>query len=506
MDWTIEESPYALYFLKKVSVLEPGKVINRSELIGGEPGAERDLNFNLEPEILMVILAALMRQGNLSINIQGVQLAESDFSNGTHLTLEQLLRFTSISKPKPIPEQVVKELFSQFGLDPDIINDPRTLSLGINQLQQAIQSELNDVVRMTETLREGPKFWGEKILFADDQKQARKEVESYRDFLSGLQSITTVARLANLQVGVGEIRAAVKVRKAIKEIQSIIGVLRELDSVWEYLLSAQPLLPAKDEWQNELASARKYVITTLADSEKRNAPNISGQLRARLENVQTSYISRYLALHKEFRLDREQDDLKKRLSADPRWARLRALSKLSLLPSKPLQDLQDRLGAVETCPTLQPSELKIHASCPHCGFNPITVQDIKEKASARLESIQNEFETLYRSWIEVLLANLKSDEAAHNIQAIDAGERSAVEEFLHSGKLPEPLNQRFIDGIENTLQGLEVVSVDGTEYLLALTQPGMPCTADELEKRIREFLQKQIEGKDRKKIRIQINW
>jgi hypothetical protein len=150
--------------------------------------------------------------------------------------------------------------------------------------------------------------------------------------------------------------------------------------------------------------------------------------------------------------------------------------------------------------------LKIHASCPHCGFNPITVQDIKEKASARLESIQNEFETLYRSWIEVLLANLKSDEAAHNIRAIDAGERSAVEEFLHSGKLPEPLNQRFIDGIENTLHGLEVVSVDGTEYLLALTQPGMPCTADELEKRIREFLQKQIEGKDRKKIRIQINW
>jgi hypothetical protein len=160
-----------------------------------------------------------------------------------------------------------------------------------------------------------------------------------------------------------------------------------------------------------------------------------------LENVQTSYISRYLALHKEFRLDREQDDLKKRLSADPRWARLRALSKLSLLPSKPLQDLQDRLGAVETCPTLQPSELKIHASCPHCGFNPITVQDIKEKASARLESIQNEFETLYRSWIEVLLANLKSDEAAHNIQAIDAGE------WKNSYTLANYLNRSINDSL-----------------------------------------------------------
>jgi hypothetical protein len=63
-----------------------------------------------------------------------------------------------------------------------------------------------------------------------------------------------------------------------------------------------------------------------------------------------------------------------------------------------------------------------------------------------------------------------------------------------------------LNGVENTLQGLEVLVVDGAEYLLALTAPGMPCTADELERRIREFLQKQLAGKDRQKVRIQINW
>jgi hypothetical protein len=51
-----------------------------------------------------------------------------------------------------------------------------------------------------------------------------------------------------------------------------------------------------------------------------------------------------------------------------------------------------------------------------------------------------------------------------------------------------------------------VLTIDGADYLLALTQPGMPCSADELEKRIREFLQNHLEGKDRRKIRIQINW
>jgi hypothetical protein len=506
MNWTIETSTYAIYFQNLVSVLNPGKVINRTDLVAGEPGAERDRKFNLEPELLLVILAALMRQGSLSIAMQGLQLAESDLSNAIRLNLDQLLRFNSISKPKPIPEQVVKELFSQFGLDPEIMGDPHALSLGITQLQQNIQNELNGVVRMSENLRDGPKFFGEMILSKAEQQKARKDLEDYRNFLSGLQSINTVARLANLQVGIGEIRASMKTRKTIAEIQSILDILRELDSVWEYLLAAEPLLPAKDAWQVELKNAKEYVLSTLSDEAKRNAQNVGGQLRGRLENVQTSYTERYLALHKEYRLDRDQDEQKRQLTADPRWARMRALSKLSLLPSKQLMDLQDKLGAVETCPNLQPAELKVHAHCPHCGFNPIAVQDVHETASIRLGKVREEFEALCKNWVDVLLTDLQSEQALHNIQAVDPGERAAVQDFLSTLKLPEPLNQRFIDGVENTLQGLEVLTIDGADYLLALTRPGMPCSADELEKRIREFLQNHLEGKDRRKIRIQINW
>jgi hypothetical protein len=37
--------------------------LNRKELIGADPRRERELTFNLEPELLMVVLAALLRQG-----------------------------------------------------------------------------------------------------------------------------------------------------------------------------------------------------------------------------------------------------------------------------------------------------------------------------------------------------------------------------------------------------------------------------------------------------------
>ena len=506
MVWTIEESLYAAHFQQLISVLEPGNVINRRDLLAGEPGAERDTKFNLEPELLLVVLASLIRQGSLTMLGHGVQITDTDLTNGTKLDLEQLLHFTSISKPKPMPEQAVRELFTQFGIEPEVIKDPHTLSLGVTQLQLIIQNELNLVVRMIESLRNGPRFWQEMILPSTEQQGARKELEDFKQFLTGLQNLTTVARLANLSVEVGEIRSAVKARQVMHEVQKIFDILQDLGPAWEYLVQAQPILPAKDDWQTELNNARQYVISILSDPVKRNGPNVSGQLRGRLENLQSGYIARYLVLHKDHRLDRDQDALKRQLTSDPRWAQMRALSRLSLLPTKQLKDLQDRLGAVETCPNLQPVELKSHPHCPHCGFNPVAVPFGEGKASTRLELVSKDFEALCKNWVEVLCANLQTEEAVHHLKLVDAVEREAVEEFLRTRQLPEPLTERFLSGVENTLQGLEVLVIDGGEYLMELTRPGMPCTPDELEKRIREFLQKNLEGKDRRKIRIQINW
>jgi hypothetical protein len=312
--------------------------------------------------------------------------------------------------------------------------------------------------------------------------------------------------LANLPCGVGEIKTAVKARETITEISGIFNILRDLDSAWEYLLVAQPKLAADDPWQAELSEAKQFVVTTLADPAKRNSANISGQLRGRLENVQAAYIQRYLALHKQYRLDRAGDETKHTLTRDPRWAKMRALSKLSLLPAQQLRALEDRLGAIASCPNLQAIDLKNHAHCEHCGFTPAAIQEEQKSATAQLEKVRQDFEDLYRTWVEVLLTNLNSEDAQQHIKIVAAGEREAVETFLRSRTLPDPLTETFMNGAENTLQGLEVVNIDGSEFLLALTQAGVPCTPDELEKRIREFLQNQLQGKDRRKTRININW
>ncbi|MBE3144490.1 MAG: ATP-binding protein, partial [Planctomycetes bacterium] len=235
MSWSIENSPYATYYQALVSGMQQGRVINRGELINGEPGAERDVNFGLEPEFLLVVLSALVRQGGISINLAGVQIAESDLSGASRVGLDQLIRFTSISRPKPLPEHAVRELFSQMQIDPDSLSYPRALASALNQLQQKVQEELNDVVRMLESLHEGPKFWQKMILPPEEQQKYRKELEEYRQFLTGVQSFSTPARLANLTQSVSELKAIFQTRKIIQELESLFDALQSLRPAWDYL-------------------------------------------------------------------------------------------------------------------------------------------------------------------------------------------------------------------------------------------------------------------------------
>jgi hypothetical protein len=143
--------------------------------------------------------------------------------------------------------------------------------------------------------------------------------------------------------------------------------------------------------------------------------------------------------------------------------------------------------------------------CPSCGYNPRTTNQT-DSAGEQLQSIQSDFDDLYQKWINGLRENLKSESSQANLVLIAERERAQIVTFVQSGELPDKLSDRFMSALRDTLQGLEKITLDGADLLLALTRPGMPCTQEEFETRFRNFLRPQLEGKDPAKIRIQVDW
>lgn len=505
LHWTIEESPYASYFQAKINALEAQRVLNRNAILQGEPGAERDIRFNLENEWLAVILACLLRQGTIHINLPGQQVAEGEIDSLTRIDLDTLTRFTSLSKPKAVPEQALRELLSGLDIDPELITDPRAMENIVNQLQRKILDELDQVVRWLETLRIGPRFWREPIFSPVELQELRSKLENYRQLLDNLQRLNSPARLRNLTQGVGELKAAFKARQMIADLNGLSDLLRQIQPAVDYLVQAESLLPTDHPWQVQAKETRQEILKSLKNSAERNSAGVVRRWIGRLENLQNEYAQAYFKLHQNNRLDRVMDERKRHLTADPRWVRLRALSKLKLLSERQLQSLQDTLSEVKSCPNLQFVDLNTHATCPQCGFSPVS-EKTSVNAAHKLEEIEGLFEQLFQQWINALLTNLETPEATKNLELIGERERNAITQFVQTKILPERMTESFLEGLNDTLQGLEKVVIDANEMLLALTSPGMPCTLDAFNIRLREYLATHLQGKDAAKIRIQIDW
>ena len=104
-----------------------------------------------------------------------------------------------------------------------------------------------------------------------------------------------------------------------------------------------------------------------------------------------------------------------------------------------------------------------------------------------LAGIEKDFEELVGQWTNALLENLNTPEAIQNLPLLAPQEHAAVISLIQNQALPDRITESLIQGLQDALQGLEKVVIDSNEFLLALTKPGMPCTPDQLDARIRTF-------------------
>jgi hypothetical protein len=505
LTFTTEDSPYAKHVLKSLFGLDAGKVLNRKDLIGGPSNAEVDHKFGLEPEWMMVVLLALVRQGEITLNLPGLRIDSTNLDEAARIGVETLVKFTAVSRPKPIPEQSLRVLFASLDLPENLVTDPKKLELAPIQLEASVTAELNLTVRLVENLREGPRYWREALYTAAELQDLRNELTEYKNFLTSLQALNSPGKLRNFSTGQGEVRQVMRTRKVTGEIKALYELIQAVQPQLDYIYQAEVNLPIGDAWQKTADKTRSEHLKLLSIPAERTKPTTVTRLKGGLSNLQDAYIKRYIELHNLARLDSSLDAQKKRVVADPKWVQLRALSGLDFLQGNDLRKLETQMGDIRSCPNLNVKDLQFTIVCPACGYSPRT-QSIEKSAGQQLHEATEGLDGLHKQWINALIASLKSESSQKNLKLLGTKEREQVNEFLQKKQLPEKITDRFISALKDTLQGLEIVAFEGSDFLLALTRPGMPCTPEELSARYQKFLAENMKGKDPAKVRIRIDW
>lgn len=499
-----QRSRYARWILEQVGKKGQGQVVNRAELIQEVQGVEylAPDRFRLEPEWVVVVLAALVYSGDLALAIPGKKLDASTLDLLVTTPVAELADFKHIERPTGADLSLLRRLYELLGLAPGLADlmvpgkeEP------VQQLQQAIAEAVKRLVLAAQQVQSGLPFWGQSLL-SDPQRQAyRSQLDGTKVFLERLQAYNTAGKLKGLRCDEATLAAQRSGLALLQEVSTLGELIADLGPEANYLTQAELALPPDHEWLGRLRQVRQQVLSEVGDPARRSGPGFRSGLRQKLSGLKAEYIAEYMALHARARLGASEHKRQQALMKDDRLEQLRRLSTIELLPAGQLAGFEARLRGLKECTLLTQHELANRATCPFCSYTPAS-EPLDRRVSIVLKELEEGLGKMLGEWTKTLRINLQGQAMPDNLSLLKPAPRKAVEAFLAGGQLPADLSAEFIAAVRELLAGLSKVTVKVEVLCAALLPGGSPASPAELRQRFDALLARATRGKDPGKVRI----
>ena len=498
-------SRYAQAVLQRLQAKGHGQVLNRHELLAGTVDIEyfAPLQYRLEPDLLVVVLGALVYAGELVLAITGDKIDAGKLGLLADRSLDELKQFKHLEPPKEINLAVLRALFTLLDLPTGLA---QKASQGDNEpvikLQEKVSALVPRVLQASADVQQGKlTFWGRALLREDEIKGWLAQLEALQQFTAALTPYNTIGKLKNLRVTLEQVEAQKPALDVLATVERLLTLVAALGSTAAYLSQAEMVLPPTHPWVKQAETVRKAVQARLGQERATAQP---GDYQPALAQLKKDYLTAYLASHSTARLGVTEDKSRTALRKDERLLALRTLAAVSLLPTTQLTAFEEALNGLKSCSALDEPTLAAVPVCPHCQFRPAAEQLELIPAANRLQQLDVELDTLSANWLQTLLETLEDPVTQASLILVPAASRQLIAAFLTARRLPEPLTPAFITALQEAFSGLERVDVTGEEIRQALLLGGSPATPDELRKRFDTFMNERCKGKDATRLRFVI--
>lgn len=497
-------SRYAAHIVGLLEKKGQGQVLNRAEIIDTVQDVEYMApgKYRLEPEWLVVLLAALVYSGDLVLAIPGKKFDATDVPALVGRSVQDLADFKHVERPKEWNLPALKATFELLGLTPGMA---QLVTQGkdepVQELQKAVTQRVEKLVLAQQALQAGFHFWGRSLLDEGATRDLRQKLDGAKTFLEALQPYTSPGKLKNFRFGREDVLQQQPALEALQQIEALQELIADLGAGASYLATAEAVLPPDHAWVEDMKNARDELIGEVTDPAQRSAAGFRPRARRRLADLKKGYIQAYLALHLRARLGVDEDRKKGRLLQDERLQTLRSLATIDLMPRQHLTDYQNRLAGLKSCFALTEQELEASPECPHCRYRPVA-EPVPAPAGQVLRAVDDELDDLLAAWTRTLLGNLADPTTREQLELLKPDQRDVVKRFADSKQLPDPLDHDFIQALQEVLRGLAKVVVTTDDLRTALLSGGSPATLDEMKKRFGDYLDERAKGADPSKVRI----
>lgn len=496
------ESRYAKHIIEQLGAKGGGQVLNRSELVQEQAGVDYWNRFRLEPEFLAVVLAGLVHSGDVVLSITGKKIDAGAIDQFAKLSVNDVAQFKHVERPRDLPLGALQELFDLLGVPKGLIVNPAKRDDAVTQLQAKVAELVNKAVLAHAHVADMV-LWGKPILSEQEQTEWRQRLSDLKRFLESLQAFNTAGKLKSFPHDVAAIQAQRPGLALVREVEELGELVQQVGPTTSYLGKAEAVLQAGHPWVDQMRERRGELMAKITSPKHRADSGFQRALGQALAELKTAYQDAYLQRHAQARLGATDDQRKGRLGQDPRLKQLQQLSTVEMMPTQQLREFQNTLFCLKTCFSLTKQDLDADPICPHCAFRPVEEPFAGTKAGDRIGQLDAELDDMLQSWTNTLLGNLQDPTVSGNIELLGGGEgREAVEAFLESKRLPDPVSPAFVKALQEILSGLEKVVLPEARLRSALISGGVPCTVGELKERFDAFVADLTKGKDATRVRV----
>ena len=501
---TVAESPYAAKIKAKLAAAGEGKVVNRSDLLEAvsnilyfDPAKSR-----LEPELLVLALAALVQSGDAVLSIPGQDFTATKLDDLAHCDIDDLANFKHISKPKGGNTEALTAAFKLLGL-----NAVNVAKVQQNKPEPVVdfQTKLGQLVPVAATLLtrlgRGVSFLGQDLLAQCGVVNSVSTVRGAKELLEKLQYFSTPAKMLAMTIKKAEIEDRQDAVALIPKLDALVKFCDGQISTVGYIDKAAEHSVEGDAWLDKKKQTYTEIKQAIVAVNKLDA------LQGVLKNAQTALLAledewktHYTSLHNRARLSAADELKKQQIRNSPLLKKLADLATIEILPKQDLKTFCEQLEGMKICRDFTAHSLDGSSLCPHCLYSPKN-DGTGSTASAVLSGMSAQLEQMLAKWTETILDNLATPAVQAQFELISADEKAAIDAFVASKDLGCPIPKPLLEGLRKVLGGLEKIVVKGEDFAAKLKALG-PVEVGQLQKTINDFFADLVEGKDLNKVRV----
>lgn len=496
----VENSKYAMYLVKKLRKLPKKGVLNRSDILEAKYDELLDKKFRINNEYFIVVLLALVYTGHANLVLKDITITASNMEKLMELHNTDLYQFKHLTKPKEAALEELKRLLEILQLPTGMIVNDKELEKGLDRILSRSREIAESALYSKTYINSDPILWGE-LLIPENLKRIYEPKISYvlNEFGSFRNKYNTVAKIKNLNLTMeqlDDIEEGIKYIGIIKEYEKFKN---ETDPIVNYIVNVENSVIPESMMEKIKQAKEKFFEIRDQIKDYLDGDKASRELKNILVPIKKEYIEYYFDKHIKARLGPNESQRKGQLINSKTLANLKKLTEVKgIFQENKLRNLEKQLSELQVCYDLTTVDLERNHICTKCKF---TLSENNPIVTGKLDTIEENLEKLLEEWTNTLLSALDDPLIMANKALLNKEQQRLIDEFLQDKKLPELVDTFFTTTFNTLFDRLDKVTIDIWELMSTIQNLG-PSTVEDLKKKLSDFIDDKVRGKDLDKVRI----